>query len=198
MFSQNNEEQVIGDYFAAHGVGTRRFLDLGAHDGQQFSNSRALALAGWSGVLMEPAPGPFLALLDRYGGQDGFLLVNAAIAATAGLVVFHDANGDMVGSMDTVHVYKWSTIVKFRQFTVCAITPAMLLDYVGTEFDFINLDVEGMSADLFHLLVDAGAKARCWCIEHDGRADEIVERCGTMRLSELSRNGENIIVGAIA
>jgi len=50
-YSQNNEQQVILDYFGEHYIGT--FLDLGCNDGQTFSNTRALALNGWSGVLVD-------------------------------------------------------------------------------------------------------------------------------------------------
>jgi hypothetical protein len=40
-----------------------RFLDLGAWDPITFSNTRALVELGWSGVMIEPSPGPFLELM---------------------------------------------------------------------------------------------------------------------------------------
>jgi len=50
-YSQNNEQQVILDYFGEHYIGT--FLDLGCNDGATFSNTRALGLRGWSGTLVD-------------------------------------------------------------------------------------------------------------------------------------------------
>lgn len=192
MHTQNDEAQIIARYFAGR---TGRFLDVGAHDGETFSNSRGLVLAGWSGVLVEPAPGPFLSMLDRYGGNPSITLINAAVADVPGLVTFHESGGDMVGSINDAHAERWSSAVKFRDYTLCAITPAQLLSRVGTAFDFISLDVEGGSADLFHAMLAAGATADCWCIEHDGRADEILRAAAMLGMDELGRNAENIIVG---
>ena len=60
-----------------------RFLDIGSWDPITFSNTRALVEMGWSGVMIEPSPGPFLEILrcctkcgsgvderehERYGG----------------------------------------------------------------------------------------------------------------------------------
>ena len=53
MYSQNNEEQVILNYFSNQNQGI--FLDIGANDGITLSNVRALAEKGWKGALIEPS-----------------------------------------------------------------------------------------------------------------------------------------------
>lgn len=191
MHSQNNEEAVLLDYFGTCGG---RLLDIGAHDGVTFSNSRALIEKGWSGVLVEPAPEPFTALLRLYGGNPAVALVNAAVGAVGGLVTFHESHGDMVGSISDEHARLWSRAAKYRDYTLCAITPTQLLDFAGRRFDLINVDVEGGSADLFHALVAAGAYARAWCVEYDGRGDELAAAGAAVGLRELARNAENIIL----
>ena len=45
MYSQNNEEQVILDYF---GNKIGNLLDIGANDGITLSNSRKLIELGWA------------------------------------------------------------------------------------------------------------------------------------------------------
>lgn len=65
-FSQNREQRIILDFFGAH-RGT--FLDIGANDGVTLSNTRALALLGWSGILVEPAPMAYRKLLENCAGQ---------------------------------------------------------------------------------------------------------------------------------
>ena len=49
MYSQNDEERVILEYFAGKTDG--RFVDVGAWSGATFSNVWALMELGWSGVM---------------------------------------------------------------------------------------------------------------------------------------------------
>src|ERR1022692_1173497 len=42
---------------------TGTFLDIGAWHPTIFSNTRALIERGWSGVIIEPSPGPFINLM---------------------------------------------------------------------------------------------------------------------------------------
>jgi hypothetical protein len=52
-YSQHGEQEVILKYFA----GTQgTFLDIGANDGVTFSNTYALQLMGWRGVLVDASP----------------------------------------------------------------------------------------------------------------------------------------------
>lgn len=60
-YSQFEEQDAILQAFAGKTDG--RFLDLGAWDPITFSNTRALVGLGWSGVMIEPSPGPFLELM---------------------------------------------------------------------------------------------------------------------------------------
>jgi len=60
-YSQNNEQEVILDFFS----GTPgRFLDIGAFDGVELSNTRALAELGWTGIMVEPSPCNVCKLID--------------------------------------------------------------------------------------------------------------------------------------
>lgn len=52
-FSQDGEQAII-ERWAAGRVGS--FLEVGAYNGVDYSNTRALMLDGWSGVAVEPAP----------------------------------------------------------------------------------------------------------------------------------------------
>ena len=66
MYSQGGEEKVIVEYFDGY-RGT--FLDIGAFDGKTFSNTKRLSDLGWRGVLVEPAPKPFFALIETHKGN---------------------------------------------------------------------------------------------------------------------------------
>ena len=58
-YSQNNEQEFILNYFNGY-KGT--FLDLGAYDGIELSNTRALMELGWLGMCFEPNPDIYLRL----------------------------------------------------------------------------------------------------------------------------------------
>ena len=57
---------------------------------------------------------------------------------------------------------------------------------------FINIDVEGQSADIFLDLLNRASPA-CWCVEHDVRADEMVSRAAHYKYREVLRNGTNLV-----
>lgn len=195
MYSQNHEDDFIVEYFSLDEK-PGRFCDLGSHDGRTFSNSLALIDLGWSGVMIEPSPKPFAELMRMHGDNERLTLVNAAISPVSEWATFHDPGGDMIGSTNERHVRKWSKHpgVSYRKFDLRTVSVASLLDRFGKAFDFINVDVEGESANLFLALLDAGASARCWCIEHDSRFADILERAAPLCLGERLRNGENIIL----
>lgn len=61
-YSQNNEQEIILNYF---GDFKGRFLDIGAYNGVDISNTRALLELGWSGVLVEPNPFNLVDLINN-------------------------------------------------------------------------------------------------------------------------------------
>ncbi len=54
--SQSNEDQIIHDIFHRMQVDHGAFVELGAQDGIQLSNTRNLYERGWNGVLIEANP----------------------------------------------------------------------------------------------------------------------------------------------
>lgn len=192
MCSQNNEDDVILEYFGDKADG--RFLDIGAHAGKVFSNTYALVERGWSGVLVEPSPGAFVELLRLHGGNERLTLVNAAVFYKPGWQRFSDADGDMVGSLNSQHVEKWSSRTNFKQYRLWAVSPQDLIDTFGDTYDFINVDVEGFSCALACQLLGM-ATADCWCIEHDNRTDEIIAVAEPLGLKQLAWNQENVVLG---
>lgn len=169
MYSQGNEEQVILDYFKGKAFG--RFLDLGAYDGLMFSNVRALADRGWEGVCVEASPQCFVSLQRNMSMMPKVKLLCAAVTwerPTNRLVYFHDSGG-AVASMNDAHFDKWKTVQKdFTDIWVAQIHVEDLVNQFGP-FDFLSIDLEGITYDVlrkypFHtekllcVEVDDGAK----------------------------------------
>lgn len=200
MYSQQNEEALILAAFSdpRH---TRRFLDIGAWDPKTFSNTRALYEIGWRGVLIEPSPGPLRNLVKEYGEVEGMRVISAAVTLDGGLV-------EMVVTDDAVsadarqqaRVDEWKATGGFYgKLTVPSITPLQIANQFGG-FDFISLDTEGTSVDLFRNMMELGWRPRCWCVEIDGRAAElaaIAEGAGYRSAEDLAfgvlGNGTNAI-----
>jgi FkbM family methyltransferase len=196
MYSQNREEEIIVQLFnAERQVG--HFLDIGAYDGKTFSNTLRLAELGWSGVCVEPSPTVFPALLKLHGGNPKISLVNSAVSAANGFIDFYDCGGDAVSTTHAPHKDKWEKGFgsTYTKMTVYGVTFGDVFRKFGLNFDFINLDVEGVSADLFMLLpLQTLTQTRCLCVEHDGKMAEIQERAAQFGFGYVHHNGENLIL----
>lgn len=200
MYSQNNEEQIITDFFQDT-VG--RFLDIGAYTGKELSNTCRLAELGWSGVLVEPSPLVMPALLQLHGGNNRMHIVNAAVCPDAvyeqcdGLSVFFDSGGDAVSTTSIAHKQKWEQGANstFRQFFINPLPLSRLLHQFGTNFDFISIDVESTNWSLFCAMPWAELRTtRMVCVEHDGRHVEMQRMLEPFGFRERAFNGENLIL----
>ena len=188
--SQYGEATFIRNYFADRDQSKLRFLDVGAADGVSNSNTRALFDAGWSGVLVEPNPLLFSALMRNYHGEERATLVNAAITTAPGLIDFHVNTPDGIASDQLSCVtpaqrakceaygYPFQTImlaaIDWDQL-VCR-KPSVILA------DFVNIDVEGLNLEVFEAMP---LKPEMVCIEAEPAERiefEIWRRCRHARL----------------
>ncbi len=191
-YSQNSEElhiaRIVGDQ-------PGRFLDIGAYNPKLFSNSRALYERGWSGVMVEASPGPFLDLFIEYGNDDRVELVCAAVGTNRKLARFHHSEAG-VGTSSETHYQKWRDKAAFDgRFFAAMITLPDLFCQFGHDFDFVNIDVEGNSAELFASALQIRPKLRpkCFCVEHDGQHEELTKIALIGGYVREHLNGENVI-----
>ncbi len=194
MFSQRDEETYILDHFKGS---TGTFLDLGAYDGVMFSNTRQLALNGWRGVCVEPSPTVLPKLLELYKDSDKIKVLPYAVGDTTEQKTFYDSNGDAVSSLDTKHVKVWEkgSNVKFSPVQVECLTVSDLLDKIGFDFDFINIDTEGISFYILKQLpFDKLSKLQMICVEYDGKDGDIAEYVKQYGFSVLHKTSENLLL----
>ncbi len=143
MPSQTNEDEIIKEYF---GDRKGRFLDIGAFNGVTFSNTEQLANMGWGGVCVEPSGIPFKDLLELYKERDDVQVCNCVITPgePCGLSTFYDNAGDAVSSYDPEHMRVWGEQgFQFHPFLTWFLPIQNLLAVIGTNFEFVNIDVEG-------------------------------------------------------
>lgn len=193
MYSQNDEEKYILEYFADAPVG--RFYDIGAWTGLKFSNTRALLERGWSGVLVEPSPSAFVGLMANcreFG--DRATLVNAAITPDARVMKFYDAAGDAVGTLSEKHHDVWQPHMSPMQEIYLWTLPAGALFGRFGPAEFINLDVEGTNRDLFETLPLASQQLKLICVEYERFGEFMEQTAKEHGFRLLHKTAENLIL----
>jgi len=172
-YSQYDEQEHILRAFEGRKPG--RFLDIGAYHPFEFSNTRALYDIGWSGVLVEPAAGCMVSLIREYGDDPRIVLVQAAVGVTWDFVELH-VTDDCVSTACTENFLKWRDRAKFLGVVN---VPSISLETIKTQFsgsrdfDFVNIDAEGVSVPLAIYALRAAWRPYCFCVEHDGRQAEL-------------------------
>ena len=150
-YSQSNEQAMILEWAERHGPG--RFLDCGAADGVTASNSRALALAGWQGVCIEPAALLFDKLSLTYADRDDVHCVQAALVPELSdrLIPFFMSH-DLVSTTVERYANVWADLVEFVPSFVAAVTVDELLRAFPGPYDMASIDTEGSSLAIWDAL----------------------------------------------
>lgn len=198
MHSQNNEEQIISDYFKDF-VGT--FLDLGANDGVTLSNTYPLVLSGWLGVLVEASPQAYKKLEQNYSDITGSILMNVAIGTKNKKVTFYESgphfgDGD-IGLLSTTRQEDKARWVKetFTEIEVPQIDFKTLLKrsfYKG--FNFISMDIEGMELEVLPQMDLNKLGCKMICVEYNGKDQEKYDEIIIPQWYKLiHKNLENLI-----
>lgn len=144
-YSQHDEQEFILDFFKDKQEGF--FLDIGAGDGWNDSNTRALWDKGWSGMLIEPNYRAFRQLMEVYGSGERAILLNAAINVVNGPVIFWEHPETGWSCLDPKY---YGAPDEYHPRTV----QGLRLDALNIthKVDFISIDVEGLEGDILGTL----------------------------------------------
>lgn len=200
-YSQNQEQPAILNYFKEF-KGT--FLSIGENDGETLSNVRALAESGWCGVMVEPAPIAFAKLKQLYNNNTKgcFYIYDCAIGNHNGRATLHDSgslfkNGDtsLVSTLVQEETKRFSSVLSYTPVDVKVYKWKTFLNRLKIKkFDFVNIDCEGVDADILEQM-DVSA-VKCLCIEWNGHP-ELKERFSKKMegFKIIYTSGENLIYG---
>jgi len=190
MYSQNNEEQIILN--ALKDV-NGRFLEIGAFHPKHLSNTRALVEAGWHGVYVEPSIGCMKGFITEYQDNEKIELAMFAIAPKRKVSVFHEA--DAVSTLIDAHRELWNNTVSYQPTIVQCITMPDLCAMYGRRFEFINIDVEGCNYEVLTATPeDVLDYTKVICVEHEGKAEEMIMFLEHFHFKKIAENPENIIL----
>ena len=141
-YSERDEEDFILKFFGDQARGF--FVDIGAFDGIRLSNTRALALRGWAGVLVEPNPLTYTRLVEN-SHNALCACVEAAITEIDSLNRLYIDEGE--AARCSLHDGMTKQFVRFggNMRVVPTMTCAELVEQydVPRTFDFLAVDAEG-------------------------------------------------------
>lgn len=199
-YSQNNEENLIRQYFKSY---KGRFIDIGANDGKTLSNTLWCAENGWSGVCVEPCQEAFDRLCITHA-DTGIKCYQYAIADNFGEVTLyksgeHLGKGDVSLLSTTKHeeLKRWKgTENEFTVEQITAITWDEFHHRTGQEpqYDLISIDAEGCDWEILKQinLFDVGCSMLI--IETNGVENEkYIEYCAKHGMKLYAKNHENLI-----
>jgi FkbM family methyltransferase len=156
FFGQALEQQIIENFFKDH-VGN--FLVIGAANG--IDQSWNLLKSGWNVVYCEPDPVACKYLLETtQPWSDQVTIVNSAINTTSGLTPFYVS--PTVGLSSVCPLPE----IDSREIIINSIAISDLFEFIGYNFDYVQVDVEGLDHQLITAM-DWNKLANCKmiCIE---------------------------------
>jgi FkbM family methyltransferase len=187
-YSQNNEQEIIFNYFKNLPDFEWRFgtlLDIGANDGKTLSNSLALIESGWNGLLVEASPKAFERLEEQHNATDRQVqLINVAVGSYDGTIEFNES-GELLGKGDVALVSstrqdemdRWVSLnMPFEKITVPVVTFATLMDQsIYGEFDLVSVDIEGMEPEVVPQIDFTKLCTKMAIIEWNGKNAELYD-----------------------
>lgn len=130
------------------------FVEVGAYDGESYSNTSCLADLGWSGLYVEPVPSYAKRCADRHSANPGIRTVNCAIGVGGGNVEIFV--GGTLSTTSTAHVEMCAAISwakwfhRGRSVSVPRVRLNELLakSSIRADFDLLVIDVEGTEEEV--------------------------------------------------
>lgn len=189
-YSQLGEQAAIIEWAAAQPQ-PGAFVDLGAYDGEHYSNTAALAELGWPGVCVDAAPDAAGACAVRYADRDDVAVILAAFApgAPSGTATIHWSPGAMYSAI-TASKRSDTVLVPIE---VPLLDPASFAERIRQlpRPLFCSIDLEGASLDALTWLLEHADPA-CICIEANNTADRASVRSSLAAWREVPLPGNHV------
>lgn len=152
--------QIYQKYFGYPSKGT--FVEVGAYDGETFSNTSCLADIGWNGIYIEPVESSFNRCVERHKNNT-VKVIKCLIGSEESDKILYVGNEDHIcwgGAITTsneehLKIYK-RKVPNFSEINFSEIkVPQIRLDTVlnanniDPNFDLLVVDVEGSEFDVY-------------------------------------------------
>ena len=149
-----NLADIYQDHFGYKTDGA--FVEVGAFDGGNWSNTHGLALLGWRGLLFEPQPEYYGKCYALYGKNPKVMVRPYAIGRRNMSIPLYLGGSLTTTKKDVIAVYNdlgWSRIAGLDEansiYVKCYTLDYMLMDSAWQPgFDLLVVDVEGAEVDV--------------------------------------------------
>lgn len=132
------------------------FIEVGAFDGESYSNTSGLADIGWNGIYIEPVE-KFAKLCQDRHKNNNVKIINSAIVSSFSTHEVEINVGDALSTLLSSHVdlynkLPWANNIKFEKAKVHAqrLDKILIDNNVKQGFDLLVVDVGGMECDVFN------------------------------------------------
>lgn len=148
-YSSFGEDRLILKYLAGRPGGF--YVDVGAHQPVDYSNTYALYLAGWRGIAIDPDP-EAIAAFRQVRPRDS--TQQLAIGTLPGRVTLHLFNDRSMNTVDPVSFARFRSNPRKRHLGDIEVERRTLASVLaqsvpaGTEVGFMNIDCEGADLDV--------------------------------------------------
>jgi FkbM family methyltransferase len=157
------------------------FLQIGANDGVTSDPLyKFIAELGWSGILVEPMPNAFAALLENHKGRKNLKFINAAISEDEGDRTLYSVRIDvgtfqkaeMYSSFDRNVVLSNSRFVpdiaeRISEVSVkCISMKTLMRETEGRTVDILIIDTEGFDYAILKMIDFSAMCPAIICYEH--------------------------------
>jgi FkbM family methyltransferase len=206
MYSQNNEDKFILDFWKSKNDVVGSILEIGANDGKTLSNSLAFIEEGWSAYLIEPNESSFKKLQKLHETNKRVKTYNFGIDTISGKKKYFES-GKLLGSedhslvscIDEKETLRWRGVVDFKESEAIFLTWDDFLEndnLTNAAFNVISIDAEGHDWNILQQIDLVKHQCEVLCVEWNGvNAMDIIfsNYAGESGLKEIYRNAENII-----
>lgn len=190
MYSQQDEEAFILNFFEKHPPRHMTFCDIGAFDGIGGSNTRALAERGWKGIMLEPHPVLFKDL-EKNVRFEGVQLVNAAVGdvSTRGREISLSFPISKYGMLQVStclpleklrwtdekwEITSWDTV----QVPLISLKEVMeVMERISMPVEFLSIDAEGMDFEVLKSGEPFNYFPSLIMLEHNENRNKVLDLC---------------------
>lgn len=204
-YSQNDEDQIVSKIFEHCNPSELTVLDIGANDGQTFSNSLALIKQGWNAHLLEPSSKAYALLKELHSENPNVTIHGFGIAEKTAVIEFHESGSfenkgediALLSCIDPKEKERWKGKVEFTSTQAHFYTFEDFIKSIpNPKFDFITIDAEGHDIKILRQIDLDKVMCRCLCIEYNSierNHEEINLIVQPLGFKLISKNPENLI-----
>lgn len=116
------------------------FVEIGAYNGRDWSNTYQLAVLGWKGVYVEPVPEIYQALLGNHKDRPNITCINAFVSSEDGEEIDMFMFENMYTGNDDFKKFGGKFVTKAKTLTLDKV---LEITHIPSDFDLLVIDVEG-------------------------------------------------------